>query len=151
MTTRNLKTVVPSPNLIIRKMVLLALLVSPCYQPLLAAESPEWVYSVRPKDTLIQFSKRHLINPQDWRVLQQLNQIHNTYRMPIGSKMRVPLHLIKQSPAHATVLAIVGDVYQLSANQTQLPVAANQQLDMVLSCIPPQKAPCRFNLQTDPL
>ena len=68
MTTRNMKTVVPSPNLIIRKMVLLALLLPPSYQPLLAAENaPEWVYSVRPKDTLIHFAKRHLINPQDWR------------------------------------------------------------------------------------
>ena len=131
MTSRNLKTVVPSPNLIIRKMVLLALLVAPCYQSLLAAETgPEWVYSVRPKDTLIHFANRHLINPQDWRILQQINHIQNPYRMPIGSKLRVPLSLLRQSPAQATVIAVVGDVYQSSAHQSQQLVAVGQQLGM---------------------
>lgn len=85
MTTRNMKTVVPSPNLIIRKMVLLALLLPPSYQPLLAAENaPEWIYSVRPKDTLIHFAKRYLVNPQDWRILQQLIKFktHTAYQLP---------------------------------------------------------------------
>lgn len=131
MTTRNLRTVVPSPNLIIRKMVFLALLVPPYYQPLLAAEAtPEWVYSVRPKDTLIHFAKRHLINPQDWRVLQQLNQIQNPYRIPIASKLRVPLNLLKQAPAQATAVAVVGEVYMKSANQSKQSVGVGQQLGM---------------------
>ncbi len=133
MTTRNMKTVVPSPNLIIRKMVLLALLLPPSYQPLLAAENaPEWIYSVRPKDTLIHFAKRYLVNPQDWRILQQLNQIQNPYRIPIATKLRVPLSLVKQSPAQAIVVAAVGDVYQLSADQSRHSVAVGQQLGMGL-------------------
>ena len=131
MTTRNLKTIVPSPNLIIRKMVLLTLLVPPCYQPLLAAEAgPEWVYSVRPKDTLIHFAKRHLINPQEWRTLQELNHIQNPYRIPIGSKLSVPLSMLKQSPAQATVLAVVGNVYQTDTNQSKQLVTVGQQLSM---------------------
>ena len=40
-----------------------------------SATQPEWLYSVRPGDNLIQFGKQHLINPDDWSVLQKLNQV----------------------------------------------------------------------------
>ncbi len=131
MTTNHQQTLTPRPNTIIHKMVLLALLIPACHQPLLAAETgPEWIYSVRPKDTLIHFAKRHLTNPEDWRILQKLNHVKNPYRMPIASKLRVPLYLVKQAPAQATIMAAVGEVYQVSPNQSRQSVVIGQQLDM---------------------
>jgi hypothetical protein len=115
------------PNL--ARLVLLLALLAPQLNSLAVAEtSPEWVYSVRPHDTLIHFGERHLINPSDWHILQKLNRIKDPYRMPIGSKIRVPLHLVKQGPANAEVVSALGEAYILKANQSKQLVVAGQQL-----------------------
>lgn len=112
-----------------RLALLLALLTPPLNGAFAAAEtSPEWVYSVRPHDTLIHFGERHLINPNDWHILQKLNRIKDPYRMPVGSKIRVPLHLVKQGPANAEVVLALGEAYILKASQTKQLVVVGQQL-----------------------
>ena len=75
---------------------------------LTSANEPEWRYSVRPGDNLIQFSERHLINPDDWHVLQTLNKIKNPQRMQLGQVLRVPLNLLKQLPAPAEIVLASG-------------------------------------------
>ncbi len=98
-------------------------------QPLAIAESsPEWIYSIRPYDTLIQFSNLYLINPDNWRELQKLNRIKNTYRMRVGSKLRVPLYLVKQSPTNAEVASIIGEAYLVKANSPKQLLKVGQQL-----------------------
>lgn len=112
-----------------RSILLLTLLAPQLNGGIFAAEtSPEWVYSVRPHDTLIHFGERHLINPNDWHILQKLNRIKDPYRMPIGSKIRVPLHLVKQGPANAEIVSSVGTAFILKANQTKQLVVVGQQL-----------------------
>ncbi|HEY0561918.1 MAG TPA: LysM peptidoglycan-binding domain-containing protein [Methylophilus sp.] len=97
------------------------------HQSLAVAESaPEWIYTVRPYDTLIQFANLHLINPDDWRKLQTLNQIKNPYRIPAGSKIRVPLDLVKQGPVNAQVDSIIGEAYLIKANQSKQLLTAGQ-------------------------
>lgn len=102
-------------------------------QQTLAAElpnqnQPEWRYSVRPGDNLIHFAKRHLINPDDWRVLQKLNQIKNPYRMQLGQIVRVPLDLVKQLPAPAEVVLVSGQAGILKTDKSVQAVTAGQQL-----------------------
>jgi hypothetical protein len=89
---------------------------------------PEWRYSVRPGDNLILFSKQHLINPDDWPVLQKLNQIKNPQRLRSGQILRVPLHLVKQLPAAAEVALTSGQAGILNADKSIAPVTAGQQL-----------------------
>ena len=89
---------------------------------------PEWRYSIRPGDNLIHFSRQHLINPDDWRVLQTLNKIKNPYRMQLGQPLRVPLHLVKRLPAPAEVALSSGKAGILKADKTIVPVIAGQQL-----------------------
>lgn len=94
----------------------------------LAESSPEWIYTVRPYDTLIQFANQHLINPDDWRGLQKLNQIKNPARMPAGSRIRVPLNWVKQEPINAEVASILGEAYLLTMNNTRQLLTVGQQL-----------------------
>ena len=89
---------------------------------------PEWRYSMRPGDNLIQFSNRYLLNPDDWRALQNLNRVKNPYRMPIGSVLRVPLILMKQVPASAEVALATGKVGILNADNSVQMLAIGQQL-----------------------
>ena len=92
------------------------------------ANEPEWRYSVRPGDNLIQFSERHLINPDDWHVLQTLNKIKNPQRMQLGQVLRVPLNLLKQLPAPAEIVLASGQAGILKADNSVQPVIAGQQL-----------------------
>ena len=95
---------------------------------LLNASEPEWRYSVRFGDNLIQFSERYLINPDDWRVLQTLNKIKNPQRMQLGQVLRVPLNLLKQLPAPAEVVLTSGQAGILLADKSVQPVTIGQQL-----------------------
>src|SRR5690606_29097819 len=95
-----------------QSILLLALLLAQLNSNLAVAEnSSEWVYSVRPLDTMIHFDERHLINPDDWHILQTINRIKDPYHMPIGSKIRVPLHLVMQGSRNAEVVSNVGAAY----------------------------------------
>lgn len=84
--------------------------------PVVAEQEAMWRYTTRPGDNLINLAKTHLINPDDWKILQQLNQVKNPYRMPVGKVLRIPLSLVKQEPASATVTFVSGQVlWQQSA------------------------------------
>ena len=98
---------------------------------ILAAQSetvPEWRYSVRPGDNLIQFAKRYLVNPDDWPVLQRLNHIKAPTRMMSGSVLRVPLNLVKQGAAAAQVVLASGQASIVQADNRLLTVTKGQQL-----------------------
>ena len=73
-------------------------------------ESEQWRYTTRKGDTLIYIAKRYLIDPADWRILQSLNKIKNPHFMLSGSIVRVPISLLKQSPAPAEIELVSGIV-----------------------------------------
>ena len=120
-----------SPVTGLKCLLCLVLVVS---QQLIAAEvvvgltQPEWRYSVRPGDNLIRFGKQHLINPDDWVILQKLNQIKNPKKMQLGQIVRVPLSLVKQLPAPAEVALSSGQAGILKADKSVSPVTTGQQL-----------------------
>jgi len=93
-----------------------------------AAQEIAWLYTIKPGDTLIHFSRAHLINPDDWVKLQALNQIKDPYRMPIGSILQVPLSLLKQSPAKAEVIHIAGQAESLQSHGVYIPLSKGQTL-----------------------
>lgn len=97
--------------------------------PLLTqAEEAVWRYSVRPGDTLIALGRQHLINPDDWTVIQQLNQVKNPYRLQAGKILNIPLHLVKSGPAFAEVLLATGDVMRQQSATNYEPVETGQKL-----------------------
>jgi hypothetical protein len=118
----------------VNSLLFFALLAQLFNHPLLAEETfakqstPEWRYSVRTGDNLINFGQRYLINPDDWQVLQRLNNIKNPRRMRLGQIVRVPLTLVKQLPAPAEVVLATGQAGILKADKSVSPVTTGQQL-----------------------
>ena len=106
----------------------------------LKSKAPEWRYSVRPGDNLIHISRQHLINPDDWRMLQKLNQIKNPFRIPPGKVLRLPLHLVKQVPAPAEVVFSTGKAGILRADKSIEPVTAGQQLTIGTALVTGEKS-----------
>jgi hypothetical protein len=73
-----------------------------------ATEEVAWRYTVRPGDNLITLGRVHLINPDNWKKVQQINQVKDPYHMPVGMVLKVPLELVKQGPASAEVISVSG-------------------------------------------
>ena len=89
--------------------LLFLLLINPHFNVAFSEESfAQWRYSTRKGDTLIHIAKRYLNDPADWRALQLLNKIKNPYLMLPGRIVRVPLNLLKQSPAPAVIVLVSG-------------------------------------------
>ena len=112
----------------VKFLLLFVYLISFTQSLIAAGTSPEWQYCVRPHDNLISYSKKYLINPDDWHTLQKLNQIKNPYRMLVGSVLRVPLTLVKQVPAAAEILTTSGQAGILNSDNSLQAVAAGQRL-----------------------
>lgn len=73
-----------------------------------AASAEDFVYSVRPGEHLWGISERMLRSRGLWLRLQSLNQIENPYRIPPGTRIRIPLHWLKLDPDVARPLQMDG-------------------------------------------
>ncbi|MFO1424956.1 MAG: FecR domain-containing protein [Candidatus Competibacteraceae bacterium] len=75
-----------------------------------AAHSEEWLYTVRPGDTLLGVSADYLIHADYWPRLQTLNGIADPTRLPPGMKLRIPIPWLKRLPAKARIVSAQGQV-----------------------------------------
>lgn len=75
-----------------------------------AAPTGEVSYVAQRGDTLIDLAARAFNDPADWRQVARLNRIADPRRLPTGSRLRIPLPLLRTEPAEARVTAFRGDV-----------------------------------------
>ncbi|EAR61015.1 FecR domain-containing protein [Neptuniibacter caesariensis] len=73
-------------------------------------QAQEWVYSVVDGDTLSEFSEKHLKKTSYWKQLQKINNVADPKRIPVNTKLRIPLAWIKSEPATAEIVDIQGRV-----------------------------------------
>lgn len=73
----------------------------------LAAE--EIRYRTEPGDTLAGLGNSMLIRPGDWVRIQQLNDIADPLKLPVGIDLRIPVSLLKPLPRSGVVAAVAGD------------------------------------------
>ncbi|WP_239951927.1 LysM peptidoglycan-binding domain-containing protein [Dyella terrae] len=75
----------------------------------LAAPAPaDWNYRVRPGDNLWDLAARYLKPDVPWQKLQDYNQVGDPLHLPPGSTMHFPVGWLRQGPAPATVVAVLG-------------------------------------------
>jgi len=87
----------------------------------------EWVYTVRPGDTLSGISHEYLINVDYWPKVKQLNNIGNVRHLSPGTRLRIPVEWLKQHTATVMIIAKRGDVSLISAS-TSMELTANTKL-----------------------
>lgn len=68
-------------------------------------------------DTLIGLSRQHLTPSASWQELARLNHIANPRRIPIGTQLCLPLHLLRGHAVQARVLTVVGEAQLASTAQ----------------------------------
>jgi len=98
---------------------------------LAAAQSwaEEWIYTVRPGDTLSGISHEYLINADYWPKVKQLNNIGNVRHLAPGTRLKIPLEWLKQHSAFVKVIAKRGEVSLITAS-TSMELTANTKLQV---------------------
>lgn len=93
----------------------------------LCAQAADWLYLTVPGDTLIGIGKQYLKNPRDWPKIQAENNVAIPKRMPANVRLRIPVELLKLTPAPVTVTAVNGNVrFKGTDNRYQRLEADNQ-------------------------
>ena len=69
----------------------------------------DFIYRVVRDDTLIHLAQRYTHDDSNWRRLQDLNNVAEPTRMPIGRIIRIPFSLIPEETATATIAHIRGE------------------------------------------
>ncbi|WP_266168960.1 FecR domain-containing protein [Dyella subtropica] len=93
------------------------------------AHASDWNYRVRPGDNVWDLSSRYLKPDVPWQQLRDYNKIADPYHLPPGMLVHVPIAWLRQQPAEATVVAIVGAAHvQLSDQAPAQPVTTGMSL-----------------------
>ena len=74
------------------------------------AADEDYVYKIVKGDSMIGLSARLLKSPADWPAVARHNRLPNPNYILPGADLRVPLDLLNNAPAKATVTHVVGDV-----------------------------------------
>lgn len=87
----------------------------------------DWIYTVRPGDSLWQISKDNLISPEHWIKVQKLNDIDKTDQLAPGTRLTIPVEWLKQQPATASIVSLRGQV-ELIREKKQITLSPDQTL-----------------------
>ena len=87
-----------------------------------------WRYTVRPGDTLIALAERYLGQVGQWKVVQELNDVEDPYRLLPGTVLRIPVALLRRVPAVATIEVSSGVVRWRRGGGEWQPVVRGQRL-----------------------
>lgn len=68
----------------------------------------DFVYHVRPADTLMGLAAKYTGNSGHWTTLQHINNVDDPHKLPIGLPLRIPFSLIPVIPAPLTVIHASG-------------------------------------------
>ena len=104
---------IPTFGQTMQRSILAALWVLLALLPLGAfAQIPEraeyWHYTIDKNDSLIAISRRLLKTPDAWKQLQEINGIPNANRLVPGSKLQIPIKLLRGTATVATVKSAHG-------------------------------------------
>ncbi|MGH3629847.1 MAG: FecR domain-containing protein, partial [Sciscionella sp.] len=70
----------------------------------------DFIYTARPRDTLIGLGRRLLREPRRWRDLQRLNRIVNARRIPLNTTIRIPYAWLRMRVQTALAADLSGTV-----------------------------------------
>lgn len=89
----------------------------------------EWVYSVRPQDTIWSISRDYLDPRIPWHRLVQHNQLSSVSELPVGTQLRIPISWLRQQPEPALAEQVYGQAQHKPAQQARYqPLQPGQRL-----------------------
>lgn len=88
------------------------------------AATQDWLYTVRPGDTLWGLSETYLLDVSYWRQLRSLNAVADPEHLPPGLRLRIPIAWLRLQPVPVRVVAASGTAIGVTTRSGQrVPVA----------------------------
>ena len=87
----------------------------------LAAEEQFWEYTFRPGDSLWTIAEKHTRSANNWVEIQRINssRLGSNQAIPPGTRIQIPVSLLKIPPTPARVIALSGDAQLQRADGSQ--------------------------------
>ena len=92
------------------------------------APAADWLYLTYPGDTLSQIGVRYLKNWRDWPKVMALNKVPHERVLPVNTRIRIPVELMRVDPAPAEVTHVTGNVRVKPADGPFRPLAAGERI-----------------------
>lgn len=93
------------------------------------AHAANWLYLTYPGDTLSQIGQTYLKNMRDWPKVQAVNGVSIPEHLPVNTRIKIPVELLKVTPAPVTVTAVTGNVRYKSGDGPFHPLAGGTLLN----------------------
>lgn len=74
------------------------------------AQAEDWLYLTVPGDTLSEIGQTYLKSMRDWPKVQAVNAVKIPEHLPVNTRIKIPVELLKVTPAPVTVTAVTGNV-----------------------------------------
>jgi hypothetical protein len=94
-----------------------------------AAWAEDWLYYTYPGDTPLKIGHDYLKNPADWREVLKINKVPNDRVLPVHTRIRIPVELLKVTPAPVLVTHVNGNVRVKPEGGVFRRLAAGDQLN----------------------
>jgi LysM repeat protein len=80
-----------------------------------------WEYTFRPGDSLWKIADEYTTSPNNWQAIQKINAAHLApdRQIPPGTRLQIPVRLLKNPPTPARVIAVSGEVVMFRAAGTR--------------------------------
>jgi len=94
------------------------------------AEEEYWEYTFRPGDTIWKIAREHTSTVNNWSQIQEINRILEgpDRRILPGTRIKIPVSMLKQQPTPALVIAVSGEVKLIRDNGEQDQVEVGTRL-----------------------
>jgi hypothetical protein len=109
-------------------LVIAATLASTFANTFAAAQAADWLYLTVPGDTLSGIGQTYLRNPKDWPKVQSANGVPIPKHLPANSRLKIPVELLKLTPAPVNVVAVNGTPRYKSADGPYQPLKTGASL-----------------------
>ncbi|MEH6911966.1 MAG: FecR domain-containing protein [Oceanicoccus sp.] len=94
-----------------------------------STQAADWLYSVRPGDTLWDLCQKYTTKPDCWLNLGKVNNVEFPRRLPPGYLIRIPVPWLKEQPLPVSVSYVQGQAYVTrSDEQTSRPITIGDKL-----------------------
>lgn len=94
-----------------------------------ATRAADWLYLTVPGDTLSGIGQQYLKKPSDWPKVQSANGVPIPRHLPANTRIKIPVELLKVTPAPVTVTSVTGNTRYKPADGPFQPLAAGSQLN----------------------
>lgn len=93
------------------------------------ADSGDWHYTLRPRDTIQTVGSTLLLPRYSWSDLAHYNQVAQVDKLAPGSILKIPMQWLKHQPQPATVLSVQGTVLiKRAGNEHFTRLSANENI-----------------------